>query len=100
MEGNRFIYNNVVLLLQRILKFPPGAAAPSEPRASLPAFDQLSPLDDSGAWVLEASILLERDPKPELVTRGTRELLALQAQMKGVVTLAAPERLALDTRVK
>lgn len=38
--------------------------------------------------------------KPELMTRGIKELLALKEMLKGVVELAVVDRLSLDTRVK
>lgn len=50
--------------------------------------------------MLEASILMDRELKPELVTRATQELEAFRDQMKGVISLRVPERLSMDTRVK
>ncbi|KAF2100577.1 hypothetical protein NA57DRAFT_74181 [Rhizodiscina lignyota] len=99
-EGYQFVTGNIVLNMYRPLQFHPTESVLSSPREALPPLDSLQPLDESGAYLLEASILLGSELKPEIETQGTNELRDLQARMKGVVTLKVPERLSLDTRVK
>lgn len=72
----------------------------SSPRAALTTLDSLNPLDDSGAYLLEASILLGQELRPEIEVKGTAELRDFQNRVKGMVNLKIPERLSLDTRVK
>lgn len=38
--------------------------------------------------------------KPELMTRGVNELMALKETLRGVVDIDMGDRLTLDTRVK
>lgn len=38
--------------------------------------------------------------KPELMTRGVNELMALKDMLKGVVDINVGDRLSLDTRVR
>ena len=118
LDGHRLIYNNVVLLLHRLLKFPaPDFANPSDqmsisngdaktpakvsaPRPTIPPLNSMQPFDSNGSYVLQASVRVMDGTKPELVTSATKELLAVQSELKGVVGLRVVDRLALDTRVK
>ena len=70
------------------------------PRAKLPPLDQFTLLDKSNALVVETMVRLQEGKNIDLVTRGTSELLGFKDRMKPLVDLKAPERLALDTRVK
>ena len=72
----------------------------SAPRPKIPPFNSMQPIDSSGSYVLQASVRVTDGIKPELVTSATKELLAVQAELKGVVGLRVVDRLALDTRVK
>ena len=89
-----------MLNLYRALHFAASEEIQSAPRNKLPAFDSLNLLDESGAYLLEASLLLGQDLKPEIETKGTNELRDFQSRIKGMVNLKVPERLSLDTRVK
>jgi mediator of RNA polymerase II transcription subunit 18, fungi type len=91
--------NNTILLLHRILRYPTANPDPKL-RTLLPSFDELKPLDPSGAYILEAKIRLSDGSNASLVNVGQQELERLQNRMKGVVELKVPDRLALDTRVK
>lgn len=75
-------------------------ASSTTPATSLPSLDSLKPLDASGAFVLEARIRIEDRTKPSLVSAATDELGSFRDLMKGSVDMKAPDRLALDTRVR
>ncbi|KAF1991291.1 hypothetical protein K402DRAFT_323070 [Aulographum hederae CBS 113979] len=97
LTGHRFISGNTILLLYRILPLP----TPTNPLTTpLPPLPSLAPLEKTGSYILQTSLRLIDNTKPELVTRGTKELLQMQAQLRGVVELGVVERLALDTRVR
>jgi mediator of RNA polymerase II transcription subunit 18 len=98
VEGHRFVVNNTVLYLHRVLQWPspPSTASINAP---LPPFPELKPLDSSGAYVLEAKIRLSGS-NPSLIKLGEDELIGFRTRMKGVIDMKSPERLALDTRVK
>lgn len=98
MEGHRFVHDNIIISLHRPLQEPGARSLSTEPKAVLPAFDALQPLD--GSYLLEAKIRVQDIEKAAVVKAGVDELNAFKAQMKGCVELFAPERLHLDTRVK
>lgn len=57
-------------------------------------------VDISGSWIIEASLRVEDASNSTLTEKAKQELLAFQETMDGAVDLIAPDRLALDTRVK
>jgi len=87
-----------VLSLFRILRN--SDAIPGSSATTLPSLDSLKLLDASGAFVLEARIRIEDRTKPSLVSAATDELGSFRDLMKGSVDMRAPDRLALDTRVR
>ena len=104
-EGHRLSYSNIALHLYRILVpiSPPSMdidqqqSSAQEPRVKRA---DLKLLDESGGFVLQASVRVLDGSKVETMTRGAGELLALRERLKGVVGLEMVERLALDTRVR
>ncbi|KAH7030537.1 mediator complex, subunit Med18 [Macrophomina phaseolina] len=99
-EGSQFVHQNATILLHRILRFPSSDQSRDRPLESLPPLNDLELLDKSGAYVLQVSIKINDNYKPETRDKAQAELLALKAMLKGVVDLEPAERLALDTRVK
>ena len=99
LEGHRFILNNAILLLHRILQYP-DVHTDTSPRSTLPAFSSLIPFDASGAYLLEVKIRLSDGINPALVNTGNQEMERLRTMLRGVVDLNVPDRLALDTRVR
>ena len=99
LEGHRFILNNAILLLHRILQYPDIHTDPS-PRSTLPPFLSLVPVDASGAYLLEVKLRLSDGSNPALVNIGNQEMEHLKTMLRGVVDLIVPDRLALDTRVR
>ncbi|KAL9612111.1 MAG: hypothetical protein Q9167_003263 [Letrouitia subvulpina] len=86
LQGHRWTQNNISLILIRPL---------------LSSGNKNSrPLDPSGAYLLTASIKVQDGTKPEQISRGVRELVALKDTLKGSIDLEPADRLALDTRVK
>ncbi|KAI9874271.1 MAG: Mediator of RNA polymerase II transcription subunit 18 [Pleopsidium flavum] len=100
LEGQRFIHQNLILLLHRVMQFPTGEEFHSSPRKGLHTFESVMPLDPSGAYVLQASIRIQDGSKPESISVGINELKAFKEMMRGVVDLDVGDRLALDTRVR
>ncbi|KAF2704764.1 hypothetical protein K504DRAFT_494575 [Pleomassaria siparia CBS 279.74] len=100
IEGHRFVHENVVILLHRVLHEPGVRSLATAPKDDLPAFSSLQPLDSSGGYILETKIRVQDLNHPAVLEAGVSELKRFQTQMKGCVELSEPERLALDTRVK
>ena len=50
--------------------------------------------------MLQASVKVQDGSKPDIMSKGIQELLALKEMLKGCVKLEIGERLALDTRVR
>ncbi|GAB7348237.1 hypothetical protein MBLNU459_g6231t2 [Dothideomycetes sp. NU459] len=97
-EGHRLVHKNIVLSLFRILRI--SNEQQTVPAESLPSLSSLTPLDASGAFVLEARIRIEDRTKPSLISAATDELGVFRDLMKGSIDMRAPDRLALDTRVR
>ncbi|KAF2018170.1 hypothetical protein BU24DRAFT_344776 [Aaosphaeria arxii CBS 175.79] len=100
IEGNQYVLGNVVIFLHRILHEPGVRSLETEPKIDLPSFSALSPLDPSGAYILEAKIRVQDLNNPALLDTGIQELQGFKKHMKGCVELHVPDRLTLDTRVK
>lgn len=98
VEGHKFVFNNVVFFLHRLLQFP--SPGPTGIDSTLPSFHMLKPLDPSGAFLFEATVLLSDGTNPEVVKLGLKEIDMAKSRLNGVVNLDIPDRLALDTRVK
>jgi mediator of RNA polymerase II transcription subunit 18 len=94
VEGHQFILDNTILFLHRTLTWPHASKSINDP---LPAFSALLPVDESGSYVLEAKVRIS-ESNPTLIGKAERELINFQTQMRGVIDMVAPERLALDTR--
>lgn len=97
--GNRFIHGNVIVRIYRLLA-PVGV--PISPQSALPPsqLSELKQLDQSGSFIVEASVRIEDSSNSTLTEQGKKELLDFQATMDGAVDLIAPDRLSLDNRVK
>ena len=99
VEGHQMVCNNVVLHLHRSLrKSNSGTMA-----APLPSSDQtkaLEPTDENGAYLLHAYVRVQDGSSPDVVTRGTAELIQLKDMLKGAIDLRVVDRLSLDMRVK
>lgn len=99
VEGDRFVLNNIVIFLHRILQWQTPIAPPSINTPVSFGSTNLKPLDPSGGYVLEAKIRVSQSD-PALIKIGEDQLLSLKTRLNGVVEMKVPERLALDTRVK
>lgn len=97
-EGHRLIHKNVILTLFRLVRVSDEAV--TAPAEKLPLVESLKPLDPSGAFVLEARIRIDDRTKPTLVSQATDDLNKFKNLMRGSVDMRAPDRLALDTRVR
>lgn len=100
IEGQRFIHQNMILLLHRVMRSSSGGEAHGSPSKVLPELDSFVLLDASGAYVLQASIRIQDGSKPESMSVGINELKGFKEMMRGVVDLDIGDRLALDTRLK
>ncbi|KAK7532387.1 mediator complex, subunit Med18 [Phyllosticta citribraziliensis] len=99
-EGYQFVHKNAIILLHRIMRLPTSVPSRDSPVEALPSYDELEPLDSSGAYILQVSIKIQDNYKPETREKATAEIMAFKNVMKGVVELGPAERLSLDTRVK
>jgi len=100
IEGQRYIHQNIILLLHRVRRSSVAGEAHGSPAKAPPKIDSLVLLDPSSAYVLQASIRIQDGSKPESISVGINELKAFKETMRGVVDLDIGDRLALDTRLK
>lgn len=91
-ETQRFVVNDVVLGLQRVLVYTPGEVVPELKSCKL--------LDASGAFVVEATVRIADRASPPLVLAAVEQLNALRNELRGVIAFKAPERLSMDSRVR
>lgn len=97
VEGDVFIYNDTTIFLHRVLNYPEDSQDVHSPRATLPPLKDLTLLDPSGSYLLQASISVQDGASPE---SATQRLYGLRDQLRTAVKLEQADRLSLDTRVK
>ena len=57
-------------------------------------------LDESGAYIVEASIRTSDESGSDLREKAKEELVAFSKSLAGAIDFYVPDRLVLDTRVK
>ena len=97
IEGDVFIHNDTTIFLHRVLNYPEDSQGVQSPRTSLPPLKELTLLDPSGSYLLQASISVQDGTSPDLATQS---LYGLRDQLRTAVKLEQADRLSLDTRVK
>ena len=101
VEGDVFIYNDIVLFLHRILVYPQQQRQEYDsPRRQLPPFEQMTPLEKSGSYILQASMRVQDGNNQEAMKVASQQLLALRGQLRSAVRLEPADRLSLDSRAK
>jgi mediator of RNA polymerase II transcription subunit 18 len=102
LRGHRFIHGNIIVRLYRFYYSPKKASGLEKPIDDAPpsTMDDLSPIDLSGAWIVDATVRVEDSANAELTEQAKRELERFRGAMNGAVDFRAPDRLALDTRVR
>ncbi|KAJ5172239.1 Mediator of RNA polymerase II transcription subunit 18 [Penicillium capsulatum] len=100
VEGDVFIHNDIVLFLHRVLHFPSKEPEPRGPRRQLPAWTDMTPLEKSGSYVLQAAIAVQDGGNQETMKKASQHLFGLREQLSSAVRLEQADRLSLDTRAK
>lgn len=100
VEGDLFILNDIVIFLHRVLQYPSEFQEPHTPRRQLPDFHQMTPLDKSGSYVLQAAITVQDGGNQETMKTASQHLFGLREQLRSAVRLEQADRLSLDTRAK
>ncbi|KAJ5298595.1 male sterility protein-domain-containing protein [Penicillium atrosanguineum] len=100
VEGDVFIQNDIVIYLHRVLHYPSGEQEHREPRRHLPVLKEMTPLEKSGSYVLQASINVLDGSNQETMKSASQRLFGLREQLKSAVRLEQADRLSLDTRAK
>ncbi|KAL4948736.1 mediator complex, subunit Med18 [Aspergillus filifer] len=100
VEGDFFIHNDIVIFLHRVLQYPNHGQEPREPRRELPSYRDLTPLEKTGGYILQAAITVQDGSNQELMRTASQHLFGLREQLKSAVRLEHADRLSLDTRAK
>jgi len=100
VEGDVFIQNDIVIYLHRVLQYPSREQEHREPRRHLPELKEMTPLEKSGSYVLQASIVVQDGSNQEMMKMASQHLFGLREQLKSAVRLEQADRLSLDTRAK
>ena len=99
-EGSRFVYGNVVIRLTRLYALTVQAGDDSPIGASPPDRKDLTILDRSGTYLVEAFIRTEDGPSATLREKAVEELLKFAKMLEGAIDFRPANRLSLDTVVK
>ena len=95
--GKRFTYGNIdIRILQTYALSSAGTPLDAAPRN----LDTLTALDPSGAYVLQALLLVGEDNKPEIMASAFGEMNRLKETLRGVVDLKLGDRLFMNTRLR
>ncbi|KAJ5647625.1 hypothetical protein N7520_007306 [Penicillium odoratum] len=100
VEGDIFIHNDITIFLHRVLHYPTSDKEFRVPRQQLPAFKDMAPLEKTGSYVLQASIIVQDGSNQETMKTASQHLFGLREQLKSAVKLEQADRLSLDTRAK
>ncbi|KAJ5536903.1 hypothetical protein N7513_010089 [Penicillium frequentans] len=102
VEGDVFIHNDITIFLHRVLHYPVAEHEHESwmPRQQLPAFTEMAPLEKTGSYVLQASIIVQDGSNQETMKTASQHLFGLREQLKSAVKLEQADRLSLDTRAK
>lgn len=100
VEGDIFVYDDIVLFLHRVLQYPSSQEEHSQPRRQLPSLEQMAPLDKSGSYVLQAAITVQDGGNQEAMETASQHLLGLRERLRTAVRLEPADRLSLDSRAK
>ena len=104
LTGSQFLYNNIILLLHRPLVSNSSSDPANAFDLSAPnVLSSLKPLDDSGAYLLEARLEISDDPSEpasnELINQGVKEMTRFKGMMEGCVNFQTGERMSFNTRI-
>lgn len=100
VEGDIFVLNDIVIFLHRVLNYPTDPQGSHEPRRQLPPLSDMTLLERSGSYVLQASITVQDGGNQEMMKTASQHLFGLREQLKSAVRLEQADRLSLDTRAK
>ncbi|KAJ5947071.1 Mediator of RNA polymerase II transcription subunit 18 [Penicillium verhagenii] len=100
VEGDIFIHKDITIFLHRVLHYPATDHESRVPRQQLPEFKEMAPLEQTGSYVLQASINVQDGSNQETMKTASQHLFGLREQLKSAVKLEQADRLSLDTRAK
>ena len=98
--GHRFVSNNIVVRIFRILLATELAPADKLLEGPPLTLQDLEVLDRSGTYMVEVSVRVEDRKNTKIAEQAHAELKAFQHNVEGCIDLRMPDRLALDTKVK
>ncbi|EGX88550.1 Mediator complex subunit Med18 [Cordyceps militaris CM01] len=107
-ETYRFFREDVEFSLTRhymfksILTYQPhvsGTGRGSPPATSLPAWDDITPVDSQWRWIVQVKTHVLQDNKPDEIRKAQDTLIALRNELDGVFDFRAIDRKVFDTRI-
>ncbi len=98
--GDKFFDRDTTVFLHRAMRVPDARTANDAINDSfLDEPDVIQSLDQSGGYLLQASIQALEGTSQEVKDRATGKLLALKETLKQAINLTLGDRLSLDTRL-
>lgn len=95
-ESRSFVRDNVEFIFSRYYHLPDSAEGPV---ASLPAFEDLRPVDPAQKWVLNVKLNVPDDSQPDKVKKAMEELLNVKAELDKIFDFQPIDRRVFDTRI-
>ncbi|KAI1471296.1 mediator complex, subunit Med18 [Daldinia caldariorum] len=104
-ESYSFVRENVEFVFSRYYRLPLsdeelGNKPEGRPRAALPPWADLRPVDPAQKWVLNVKLNVMEDSQPEKVKKANGELLAVKAELEKIFDFKAVDRRVFDTRIE
>ena len=81
---------------------PPGKQPPlqqPQPLPTLPAWDDLRPVDPAQKWILNVRLQVDEDNQPDKLQKANKELLAVKEELDRLFEFKVVDRRVLDTRI-
>lgn len=97
-ESYSFIRENIEFVFSRYYHIPE-PPSPGQPVKSLPAFDNLRPVDPAQKWVLNIKLNVLEDNQPDKVRKASEELLRVRIELEKLFDFKILDRRIFDTRI-
>lgn len=85
-----------------IQEYTPLESRPNQtftPAAQLPSWDNLTPVDMQGRWIMQVKTHVMQDNKPDEIRKAQDKLNSLRNELEGVFDFIPLDRKVHDTRV-
>ena len=106
-ETQSFVRGNVEFVFNRTYHLPTSQGGGSsaadanaaQPLQTLPAWNDLRPVDPAQKWVLHVRLHVDEDNQPDKLQKANKELLVVKEELDRIFDFKTIDRRVLDTRI-